>query len=235
MPIEILWGFMSIHRGDFDKWSSMWKMRVPPKWKTFLWRAICDILPTTTNLIIKRVEVDPTCQMCGLAHEDVMHALVTCEYSRLVWNVSQLPITNIGTNSFPSWLTSALTTLTEEQSGLMVAVLYQLWRSRISAIWDGALPHPTGAWRRAAASISSFRQANQRPSHPMPVAAPVNDNHARPRCYIDAGFHQATGKATFGIVLLSPDGSFFAVRNGKLPICFSPLMAEALACMEALS
>ncbi|XP_019180287.1 PREDICTED: uncharacterized protein LOC109175483 [Ipomoea nil] len=152
--------------GDFDKWTIMWKMKVPPKWKTFMWRAICDILPTTTNLIIKRVEVDPTCQMCGLVHENVMHALVTCEYSRLVWNVSELPITNIITNSFPAWLTGALTILTEEQSGLMVAVLYHLWRSRNSAVWDGALPHPAAAWRRATVALSSFRQDNQRPLSP---------------------------------------------------------------------
>ncbi|XP_019168831.1 PREDICTED: uncharacterized protein LOC109164736 [Ipomoea nil] len=49
--------------GSFEKWTKMWGMKIPPKWKTFLWRAVCDILPTTNNLIIKRVEVDPTCQI----------------------------------------------------------------------------------------------------------------------------------------------------------------------------
>ncbi|XP_019190719.1 PREDICTED: uncharacterized protein LOC109185193 [Ipomoea nil] len=131
--------------GDFGKWTTVWKMRVPPKWRTFLWRAICDILPTTNNLIIKRMEVEPTCQMCGLANEDIMHALVTCEYSRLIWNVLGLPITNIITGLFPAWLTGALAMLTEEQSALMVAILYQLWRCRNSAVWDGALPPPVGA------------------------------------------------------------------------------------------
>ncbi|XP_019181378.1 PREDICTED: uncharacterized protein LOC109176400 [Ipomoea nil] len=108
---------------EFDKWITIWKMRVPPKWKTFLWRAICDILPTTTNLIIKRVEIDPTCQMCVLAHENVMHTLVSYE-----------------------------------QTGVMVALLYHLWRTRNSAVWDGALPRPVGVWRTTAANYSSFRK-----------------------------------------------------------------------------
>ncbi|XP_019199918.1 PREDICTED: uncharacterized protein LOC109193531 [Ipomoea nil] len=113
---EDSWNIMGIYDhspGVFEKWTKMWGMKIPPKWKTFLWRAICDILPTTNNLIIKRVEVDPTCQMCGLAHENVMHTFINCDYSRHVWNISGLPITNIVVNSFPEWLIIVLTMFTE--------------------------------------------------------------------------------------------------------------------------
>ncbi|XP_019197881.1 PREDICTED: uncharacterized protein LOC109191694 [Ipomoea nil] len=64
---------------EFTKWLTLWKQKIPPKWKTLLWRALSDILPTTNNLIIKRVEVDPVCAMCGVANEDIMHALVMCD------------------------------------------------------------------------------------------------------------------------------------------------------------
>ncbi|XP_019150207.1 PREDICTED: uncharacterized protein LOC109147023 [Ipomoea nil] len=98
----------------FDKWVALWKLKVPPKWKTFLWRTLCDILPTTNNLLLKRVDVNPICSMCGLHHEDVMHSLVLCDYSRLVWNTTELSITNTLSNSFPVWLMGALNILTEE-------------------------------------------------------------------------------------------------------------------------
>ncbi|XP_019164343.1 PREDICTED: uncharacterized protein LOC109160510 [Ipomoea nil] len=186
-------------------------------------------LSTTTNLIIKRVEVSPTCQMCGLAHEDVMHALIFCEYSRLVSIVTELPITNIVTNSFPTWLVGALAALTEEQCGLMVAVLYHMWRSRNSATWKGALPRPGDVWRRAATAMHSFRQVHHRSTQPTLAAAAAIEEHEGPQCYVDAGFLQDTGEAMYGIVLLSSEGSFMAARKGKLPACFSPLMAEALA------
>ncbi|XP_019191057.1 PREDICTED: uncharacterized protein LOC109185570 [Ipomoea nil] len=62
--------------GTFDKWQNLWKLKIP-RWKTFLWRALNDILPTTRNLLIRRVDIDPTCAMCGVRHEDVVHSLVT--------------------------------------------------------------------------------------------------------------------------------------------------------------
>ncbi|XP_019168538.1 PREDICTED: uncharacterized protein LOC109164462 [Ipomoea nil] len=220
--------------GVFDKWTSIWKMKVPPKWRTFLWRAICNILPTTTNLIIKRVDIDPICQKCGVMNEDVMYALITCDYSKLVWNITGLPITNIITDSFPAWLTAALAILTEEQSGTMAAVLYHLWQSRNSAVWEKSLPRPAGLWRRASAAMGSYRHANHHPALPAPHR-PEHAHHARPRCFVDASFHHATGEASYGVVLISPDGSFVAARNGTLPTCFSPFMAEAMACKEALS
>ncbi|XP_019155722.1 PREDICTED: uncharacterized protein LOC109152477 [Ipomoea nil] len=222
--------------GDFDKWVKMWKLKVPPKWKTFLWRAICDILPTTTNLINKRVEIDLACPMCTLNHENVLHALVYCECSTLVWNITQLPITNIVTDSFAAWLTGAITVLTEEQTQLMVGVLYNIWRCRNAAMWKGAMLRPQSVARGAATSLLAYGSAHCRTTRaePAPHSGPeLHDNHMR--CYVDAGYRQGTGEATYGIVLLSPGGSFIAAKSGRSPSCFSPLMAEALAFKEAMS
>ncbi|XP_019149854.1 PREDICTED: uncharacterized protein LOC109146656 [Ipomoea nil] len=149
-------GYYESNLAVFDKWVLMWKLKVPPKWKTFLWRAICDILLTTTNLIIKRVEVDPTCPMFALDHEDVLHALVLYEYSTLVWNITQSPITNIITDSFSTWLMGALAVLTEEQTRLLVAVLYHIWRSRNSAVWTGSMMRPADVGRVAAVSLQAY-------------------------------------------------------------------------------
>ncbi|XP_019183758.1 PREDICTED: uncharacterized protein LOC109178677 [Ipomoea nil] len=224
--------------GTFDKWVKMWKLKVPPKWKTFLWRAICDILPTTTNLIIKRVEVDPLCPMCALDHEDVLHALVFCEYSTLVWNITQLPITNIVTDSFSTWLTAAMTVLTEEQTRFMIAVLYSIWRSRNAAVWERIIVWPPVVVHCVAVAERAYGAAHYR--HPLPDPMPsmgqdLYGSGATLRCYVDTGFRQGTGEATYGIVLISPEGTFVAAKKGKMEFCNSPLMAEALAYKEALS
>ncbi|XP_019191221.1 PREDICTED: uncharacterized protein LOC109185721 [Ipomoea nil] len=221
--------------GEFDKWVALWKMRVPPKWKTFLWRAVCDILPTTTNLIIKRVDVDPTCTMCGLTHENVMHSLVLCDYSRAVWNVSGLPIMNIISHSFATWLMAAMDMLTGDQARRLVALLYYLWMARNEAVWEGALRMPVVVWQRAVSAERSYTAAHAWAAQTTPaVVVPVVAAY-RPKCHIDAGYDPATGQATYRAVLLDHDGTFRAAANGKLPGCFSPLMAEALACKEVLS
>ncbi|XP_019188968.1 PREDICTED: uncharacterized protein LOC109183338 [Ipomoea nil] len=221
---------------NFGKWITLWKLKVPPKWKTFLWRAVCDILPTTTNLLMKRVEVDPVCPMCGLIHEDVMHTLISCDYSKIVWTISGLPVTNVITHSLPFWLTGILDMLTEEQCGLVVAVLYHVWAARNMAVWEGALPRPEQTWRRAATTYQAYCQVHHCSRQPVqqPTSLP-GGLEARPRCFFNAGFNHQIGTATYGAVLVSHDGAFLAATNNHLATSHSPLMAEALACKEALS
>ncbi|XP_019186482.1 PREDICTED: uncharacterized protein LOC109181185 [Ipomoea nil] len=220
--------------GAFDKWITLWKLKVPPKWKTFLWRALCDILPTTNNLIIKRVEIDPACPMCDTSHENVMYTLTSCDYSRIVWNISGLPITNIIAATFPEWIMGAMANLTEEQFATLVGVLYHLWSARNEAVWKRALPPPLTTWRRAAAARSAYTQAHCSNSVHA-TQPPALELQGRPRCFFDGGFRPQTGDAAYGVLLMHPDGSFKAAKNGRLTNCLSPLMAEALACREALS
>ncbi|XP_019183824.1 PREDICTED: uncharacterized protein LOC109178739 [Ipomoea nil] len=219
----------------FDKWVTLCKLKVPPKWKTFLWRAICDIIPTTDNLIVKRVEVDLACPMFGITHESAMHALILCDYSKIIWNISGLHVTNVVTHSLSAWLMGILNILTEEQCGLAIAVLYNIWNARNTAVWEHDLPRPHQVWRHAAAAMHVYRQTH-RPSPRAPVfVAATTDGCETPRCYADAGYRPATGEATYGAVLLSHQGTFVAVTSGKLSGAFSAVMAEALACKEALS
>ncbi|XP_019155973.1 PREDICTED: uncharacterized protein LOC109152786 [Ipomoea nil] len=55
------------------------------------------------------------------------------------------------------------------------------------------------------------------------------------RCYVDAGFMPTTGKATVGAILLNEEGEYVSAFSAPLSDCLSPLMAEAIACKEALS
>ncbi|XP_019190015.1 PREDICTED: uncharacterized protein LOC109184468 [Ipomoea nil] len=57
----------------------------------------------------------------------------------------------------------------------------------------------------------------------------------RRRCYVDAGFMPATGRATVGAVLFDEEGGYVSAFSAPLSDCLSPLMAEAIACKEALS
>ncbi|XP_019161428.1 PREDICTED: uncharacterized protein LOC109158064 [Ipomoea nil] len=126
--------------GAFDKWVKLWKLKIPPKWKTFLWRALCDILPTTNNLIMKRVEVEPTYPMYGLYDENDMHALFMCDFSRMVWGMSGLPVVNIVTDSLVVRLMRIFNALTDEQCGLAISILYNIWNAQNTAVWDHSLP-----------------------------------------------------------------------------------------------
>ncbi|XP_019181382.1 PREDICTED: uncharacterized protein LOC109176404 [Ipomoea nil] len=106
--------------------------------------------------------------------------------------------------------------------------------NRNEAVWQHAVRRLEVVWRRAAAGEASYTALHSRPE-----AAPAGEVQTvaagRTTCYVDAGYDPGTGDATYGAVLLDPNGLFKAAANGKLPGCLTPLMAEALACKEALS
>ncbi|XP_031124165.1 uncharacterized protein LOC116026879 [Ipomoea triloba] len=223
--------------GNFDRWLHIWKIKCPAKWRIFLWRALSNVLPTTTNLIIKRVDIDPTCPMCGVMHENIMHSLLLCEFSTLVWNESSLHVPSVGGDEFGVWFANAVSMLTEEDVLNVVAVLYHIWRARNKAVWEGSLPRPKSVWRAARAATAAWRQVHSATTHhhlAQTTTAPEGVAAAA-QCFVDAAFLPQTKAAAMGAVLLTQDGVFTAAFNRRLPSCFSPLMAESLACKEALS
>lgn len=218
---------------------------MPPKWKTFLWRALNDILPVTTTLLLKRVEVDPSCPMCGLGHESFMHALVLCEFSAKVWRDSALTLLSVSDGSFAAWFSNLMLVLSVDNLTLIVAVLYHLWRARNTAVWDGCLPLPRTVLAQASSTLHAWREVHQHgsPGPPHTLAAgsvdiqedPAHNPTALPQCYFDAAHQPASQDSAFAAVLLDPGGRFVAACAGRLPVCFSPLMAESMTCKEVLS
>lgn len=68
-------------------WGKIWKLIVPPKVDTFLWRACSDCLPTRENLHKKRVRVEVTCELCCHHLETTSHVLWECPFARNVWTL----------------------------------------------------------------------------------------------------------------------------------------------------
>ncbi|XP_031096875.1 uncharacterized protein LOC116001121 [Ipomoea triloba] len=147
----------------FDNWLHLWKVKCLAKWKTFIWRALTNSLPTTTNLIIKRVEIDPSCPMCGVLHENTMHSLVLCDYSRLVWNESSLHVTSMSGNDFGVWFSNVIAMLTEDKIIYAVELLYHIWRARNSAVWEACLPRPSRVWQSARAATAAWKEVHVSP------------------------------------------------------------------------
>ena len=68
-------------------WKGLWKLRIPNRTKTLMWRAISNALPTRVNLVKRKVPFDATCQLCGLEQESTLHALWSCPKLNGIWDV----------------------------------------------------------------------------------------------------------------------------------------------------
>ncbi|XP_019173831.1 PREDICTED: uncharacterized protein LOC109169405 [Ipomoea nil] len=228
--------------GTFDKWKKLWSLKVPPKWKTFLWRALNDILPTTENLLIRRVDIDPTCAMCGVEHENLVHSLITCDDDGIIYAVvllyyiwrtrngavweANLPrpckVVAMATSSLNAW-----------KSVHPIRHMPQA-NSTVSPS-RGAPPvhNRTAAMIRTPGGQAASMLPQPQPPAPMIMHHAMQD--ARDQCYFDAAYDPQTNKATMGAIILDSQGGYVSAMTTPIIDCFSPLMAEAVACKEVLS
>uniref|UniRef100_A0A2N9H4P0 Reverse transcriptase zinc-binding domain-containing protein n=1 Tax=Fagus sylvatica TaxID=28930 RepID=A0A2N9H4P0_FAGSY len=66
-------------------WSSLWSASVPPKVRTYMWRACIDILLTQTKLFEKNLVHTFSCLWCGEEAETRDHILWRCKFAQSVW------------------------------------------------------------------------------------------------------------------------------------------------------
>ncbi|KAI4347889.1 hypothetical protein L6164_008665 [Bauhinia variegata] len=67
------------------QWKLLWKVDVPPKYKHFIWRCCKDMLPTTSALCRRGMDIPNECPCCCYEEETIIRALFGCEKSQVVW------------------------------------------------------------------------------------------------------------------------------------------------------
>lgn len=69
----------------------IWKLKIMPKLKYFLWRILSQALGTTIRLNSIGIRIYSTCIRCGLAPETIAHMLFTCPNSVMIWRLANIP------------------------------------------------------------------------------------------------------------------------------------------------
>ncbi|XP_019170410.1 PREDICTED: uncharacterized protein LOC109165884 [Ipomoea nil] len=240
---KVVRGNYSQPEGNFHKWKKLWSLKAPRKWKTFLWRALNDILPTTENLLIKRVDIDPTCAMCGVGHENLVHSLITCDDDRIIYAVALLYFI-WRTRNGAVW--EAM--LPRPQNVIAMALSsVNAWKEAhparrspqaITTMPAAILPPVAAVYcPREGAAIMGEGEAETLPLS-REFSATVQHNttqNGRNQCYFDATYDPTTNKAAMGAIILDSRGCYVSAMTTPIIHYFSPLMAEAFACKEALS
>ncbi|KAL0368283.1 UNVERIFIED_CONTAM: hypothetical protein Scaly_1047200 [Sesamum calycinum] len=69
----------------------VWTANVPPKVRLFTWRTCQNLLPTSANLRRRGALAGGIYPWCGFELEDLLHTLLHCPFTRLVWALSNIP------------------------------------------------------------------------------------------------------------------------------------------------
>lgn len=100
----------------FD-WKYVWHVNLPPKIKTFAWKALKNGIAAKSLLHVRGLTVDVVCPMCGEGEESIMHMLVKCKEVRLIWYASllRLDVDDFTSNSFITWVSSIINLIKEKR------------------------------------------------------------------------------------------------------------------------
>ncbi|KAF7826353.1 uncharacterized protein G2W53_017517 [Senna tora] len=110
-------------------WKKIWKANLPPKIRSFCWRAWRGILPTCINLKNRGVDVDTRCCVCGLDDEDTSHALVASPELKSLWD-NHMPDVGgpINTNeAFVDWFSNKVQRWSCKQVEIYCILAYKVW------------------------------------------------------------------------------------------------------------
>ncbi|KAJ4811862.1 RNA-directed DNA polymerase (reverse transcriptase)-related family protein [Rhynchospora pubera] len=113
----------------------IWKLKVPPRVKTFIWLLLQNKLATIDNLQRRGMTLVNRCSLCQIECESVFHISNSCSFFsatlQLVFNLASIPL--ITFSSTEAALISKEMTTTSQQ--LLAITCYYLWRERCSRIF----------------------------------------------------------------------------------------------------
>ena len=80
----------------------MWKARVLPKIKYFVWRLIHGIIPIGEILQRKGLYINISCAVCGRLRETIKHVFLECRFSQAVWTLCAPEVNQVQEESWES-------------------------------------------------------------------------------------------------------------------------------------
>ncbi|XP_043813396.1 uncharacterized protein LOC122723815 [Manihot esculenta] len=147
------------HREGSEIWKRFWKAKVPPKVLNFCWRALVNVVPCLSSLQSKRVPVDPSCPLCHVAPENVLHILIQCLFARSCWLSSPLGWPAPSASSLNEWFSLAFSSTSVENASLMLMILWALWQNRNNVVWKGQGQTASGVFCMALNFLQQWKAA----------------------------------------------------------------------------
>lgn len=145
-------------------WSGIWRLKVPPKVRNFVWRVCRGVLPTRVRLQDKGVQCPTNCVSCADGHEDLSHVFFDCPFVIQVWRSSGLweavHHALMNNDSAVGTVFSLLQNLSSDLSQRFAANLWSVWKHRNIKLWRNEDELYAQVVERARIMIQDWQVAN---------------------------------------------------------------------------
>ncbi|XP_038680196.1 uncharacterized protein LOC119981210 [Tripterygium wilfordii] len=147
-----------------NQWNQIWKMDIHARLQLLLWKVAWNILPTRDRLssVLHMLEDQQSCPLCNGGSESIIHLMIGCLVSFLVWSTSRwhLNSLNFVSRGVVGWvkiiLNPQLIGISKEDCHefclLAMVSLDSIWRYRNDVIHG----MPVRAWRLPRFEASLF-------------------------------------------------------------------------------
>ena len=141
-------------------WKEIWSLNVPPKIRTFIWRACSNCLPTRDNLHRRRVRVEPTYELCKQEPETTTHILWTCPFARNVWALikGKIPKCSNGDSDFFLLFKQMQTKLSKQELETWAVTAWAIWNARNKVYFEQFQPQPQIIWEGARGLLEEYQR-----------------------------------------------------------------------------
>jgi ribonuclease HI len=223
------------------QWQLLWRLRVPPRVRTFLWRAAHHCLPTRDNLSKRGVPCSESCVSCDLLAESHMHIFFVCYKAMACWNL--LGIGDIiqellySANSFQHMLFDLFSKLHDQQKQLAAMTLWSLWKSRNLLLWDDSDTTPILTITRAQDVLhewSCVQKAKHPTHHDDQLPSWEKPPHGSIKCNVDAALLNGNSVMCYGLCFRDSSGNLLFGKSDFKLLSTTVLEAEAIGLLEAL-
>ncbi|XP_058727076.1 uncharacterized protein LOC131598498 [Vicia villosa] len=214
-------------------WKQLWKLKVNPKIKNFMWRVIKNILPTKENLRNKGVVTDGMCPLYNSEAESTCHLFLRCAFVKKVLFSSPLGIRLPEAGDIADWLDDIFKKNDFKLGQLIATFLWKIWKVRNCVIFKEAKPDPCVVAMDIWHTVNEdFLFCSPAGPHQRQVAA-MDRNPKGWVVQTDAGCFKE-GIIYFGCVIRDPTSSIFLAATKRRPSVTNPANAEIMAIRWAL-
>ena len=99
----------------------IWKVKLPLKILTFIWKLLHDSLPVFEVLNNRGITVSSKCLICNEDEESINHLFMHCPFARAIWHGSNLEIrtSELHHSSFKQWVKACILQNEPEENNRM--------------------------------------------------------------------------------------------------------------------
>jgi hypothetical protein len=226
-------------------WQKIWKLKIPPKYNTLIWRLLHNALPVNRNLSNRGLLCYPLCPRCNETIEDQTHVFSNCRWARQIWFASPLTIKFEGQHKcFIDWLEECLIKSSTQNMELICAICYHIWKARNLLLSQNKDIPVMDALRNAQESLKDY-QSQQKSlimnsdHHTTQRRSHNNDNWKPPprnglKLNVDAHRFADDGHWGVGLILRKDDGELVGARTKVVYGVEEAVEAEAMGLEAAI-